>query len=91
MITHLNQEAGLVKVSDVLAMNLSEVVGDLRGHVVVEKLMLHWSLLEVYVIDSVGPLVAPVCNDRFAAELHADKLPPLVVCVALVAHFPDPL
>ena len=90
MFTHLNQEARLVKVRDFLAMNLSEVVCDRRWYVVIDEFMLHGSLLEVHVVDTVRPLVAPVSNNGFAAELHANKLPPLVVCVALSAYLSDP-
>ena len=62
---------------------------DRRRHVVVDELVLNWSLLKVYVIDTVSPLIAPVRNDGFATKLHADKLPPLVVCMALALHFSD--
>ena len=89
MITHLNQEARLVEVRDVLAVNCGEVLGDLRGHIVVNELVHHWSLLEVNVVDTVGPLVAPVSDDRLALELLPDTLLPHLRILCSLLKFDD--
>ena len=72
-------------------MHLSEVLGQLGRHVVVDKLVDDWSLLEVDIFYTVGPLVAPVGDDRLSREFHADELLPLMVAVGVSAHLSDPL
>ena len=69
--------------------HLSEVLSYRDFCSIVGELVVLDRLFEVDVMDNVGPLIAPVADDAFSAELQFDHLLKLMITVGAILHFFD--
>ena len=82
LLSHLDQEARLVSIGHRFLVDDLEVAGQLDWLVIPDELVGQRSNIEGDIVNAIGALVAPVSDDRFVSELHANDLVPLVVGMA---------
>ena len=66
MVSDFDEEEWLIEVSDLLIVNLGEVLSHRDHLVIVREFLRHWILCEVDISDNVGPLGSPVSDHRLA-------------------------
>ena len=88
-LSNLDKEAWLVEVADTLAIGSLEVLGDGHLSVVPQEGGVRRRVLEGYIFDIVGALVAPVSNDRLPAKLQPDHLLELIVVGGVALDLAD--
>ena len=66
MVSDFDEEEWLIEVSDLLIVNLGEVLSHRDHLVIVREFLSHWVLSEVDISDNVGPLGSPVSDHRLA-------------------------
>ena len=91
LLTHLDKEARLVRVTDNFVVNDLEIAGQLSGLIVPDKLVSERSHIEVNIVNAVRAFVTPVGDDRLARKLHSHNLLPLVVRVSLLLELHNTL
>ena len=66
MVSDFDEEEGLIEVSDLLIVDLREVLSHRDFLAIVIEFLRHWVLVEVDISDNVGPLSSPVSDHRLA-------------------------
>ena len=66
MVSDFDEEEWLIKVSDLLVVDLREVLSHRDLLAIVIEFLRHWVLVEVDISDNVGPLGSPVSDHRLA-------------------------
>ena len=66
MVSDFDEEEGLIEVSDLLVVDLREVLSHRDLLAIVIEFLRHWVLVEVDISDNVGPLSSPVSDHRLA-------------------------
>ena len=66
MVSDFDEEEWLIEVSDLLIVDLGEVLSHRDLLAIVIEFLRHWVLFEVDISDNVGPLSSPVSDHRLA-------------------------
>ena len=66
MVSDFDEEEWLIEVSDLLIVDLREVLSHRDLLAIVIEFLRHWVFVEVDISDNVGPLSSPVSDHRLA-------------------------
>ena len=91
LVRDLDLEERLTKISELSVIDLLEILSNFSLLVIETECRVDGVLLEVNVIDNVGPLVSPVSDDTLVDKLKFDYLLELVLAVRLLLDLIDSL
>ena len=87
LVRDLNDEQGLVHVSEHLVVDILEVSSQADLLAVVREHVLQGARRVVDVLHEVAPAISPVCDDRLVAKLEFGHLLSLVLALVLLLDF----
>lgn len=85
----LDNDQGLLMVSNMHAISVSHVLGDADFFVVVLEFFLGGVRGEIDVVDLVDALVTPICDDTRSDDMLSDEIFELLVVTSLFFQFID--